>query len=111
MSGASLDKPGTAGAVPEIQQIPLHPLLWLVDEPVDVVLRTSPEFEPDVERWMMAPASRQQVGDQVDMTYRVTHRAAFRSRIYVLGTRVKVLGPAAFRDELLAELRRITGDD
>lgn len=111
MSDASLDQPGSAGPVPEVQQIPLHPLLWAVDEPIEVVLRTSPEFEPDVERWMMAPELRVQVGDHVDMTYRVTHRAAFRSRVYVLGTRVTVVGPDEFRGELLAELRRISGDD
>jgi hypothetical protein len=38
------------------------------------------------------------------MRFRVTNRTAFRDRIYELGTRVEVLGPADVREELLAEL-------
>jgi predicted DNA-binding transcriptional regulator YafY len=111
VSDVKLGKPGSAGVVPEVQQIPLHPLLWQVDEPIEVVLRAPVEFEPDVERWMMAPQSRTQVGDHVELTYRVTHRAAFRSRIYILGTRVSLVGPAEFRHEMLSELRQIAGED
>ena len=39
------------------------------------------------------------------MIVRVTHRAAFRSRLYTLGVRARVLGPAEIVDEIVAELR------
>ena len=49
-------------------------------------------------------------GDRAVLTVRVTNRAAFRMRLYALGTRVKVLGPDDARKEILDELGRIAGD-
>ena len=37
----------------------------------------------------------------------MTHRAAFRARLYELGRRVRVLGPDDVRDEIIAELTAI----
>lgn len=104
MSDASLDPPETAEPVDAVRRIPLHPLRWTVDEPVEVTLRTTPDYAPDVERWLMAPDSRTERGGHVDLTYTVTHRQAFRSRIYVLGPRVTIVGPAEVRDEIRDEL-------
>ncbi|GAA4129720.1 hypothetical protein GCM10022215_42570 [Nocardioides fonticola] len=109
MSQVRLEPPGTAAEVPELRRIPLHPLRWEVDAPVEITLRTAREFEPDVERWLMRPLNRGETGDHVDMTYRVTHRAAFRARVYVLGSRVRILSPDSVREELLHELREMAG--
>lgn len=105
MSDASLDKPDTAQPVPEVRRIPLHPLRWDIDPPIEVTLRTAPDYVPDVERWLMAPKSLSTHNGVVDLTYTVTNRAAFRARIYVLGPRVSIVGPVEFRKEILAELQ------
>lgn len=105
MSDARLDPPETAEPVPAVRRIPLHPLRWTVDEPVEVTLRTTPDYVLDVERWLMAPDARTEHDGVVDLTYTVTNRRAFRSRIYVLGPRVTIVGPAEVRQEILDELR------
>jgi hypothetical protein len=48
--------------------------------------------------------------DPVDLTYRVTNRAAFRARVYQLGARVQVVGPADVRAEILDELATMAGE-
>ena len=73
-------------------------------------MRTSPEYVDDVKRWLQEPHSVREQGDVVDLTYLVTNRQAFRARIYVLGPRVRIAGPAEVRDELLAELRELVGE-
>jgi len=107
MSNASLDKPDTAQPVPEVRRIPLHPLGWDVDPPVEVTLRTTPDYVPDVERWLMAPKSLSEHDGIVDLTYTVTNSEAFRARIYVLGPRITIIGPDQLREEILADLHRL----
>lgn len=96
--------PGSAEPVEPARHHALHPMSWEVDPPIDVVLATSPAFEPDVVRWLGEPVARSVVGDEVAMTYRVTHRAALRARVYELGRRVRVVGPEEVRAEILEEL-------
>ncbi len=57
----------------------------------------------------MAPSRESEHDGVLDLTYTVTNRAAFRARIYMLGTRVSVVGPDEFRDEVLGELRQLVG--
>lgn len=109
MREVSLDAPGSARLTPEVRRLSLHPLTWEVDVPLEVTLRTTPEYVPDVERWLDAPANTREVGQSVDLTYEVTNRAAFRARVYALGTRVEIVGPDSFRDEVLADLRDLVG--
>lgn len=109
MSDITLDPPGTADEVPEIRRIPLHPLRWEVDDPTQVTLRTARDFVPDVVRWLNEPDSQVERGDDVDLTYTVTHRQAFRARLYVLGPRVTITQGAEVYDELVAELREMAG--
>lgn len=114
MSAVSSDAAGTAQRVPDAR-LELHPLRWRVDEPVEVVLRTATEFVPDVVAQLQEPeriehpADAPDSPDAVDLTYVVTHRAALRSRVYALGTRVRVVSPDDVREELLAELRGMAG--
>jgi predicted DNA-binding transcriptional regulator YafY len=109
MSETSLDRPGSADPVPEVRTIELHPLQWEVDPPVEVVVRAEADYVPDVERLLLAPDAAYARDGAVDMTYTVTNHAAFRARIYTLGPRVRVVGPASFRAALVAELREMVG--
>ena len=109
MSEASLDGPGSAREVPEVRRIPLHPLLWQVDAPTPVTVRTTPEYAPDVVRWLMEPEARNEHDGFVDLHYTVTNREAFRARIYVLGTRVTLPDGGDVTADLVAALRRMVG--
>jgi predicted DNA-binding transcriptional regulator YafY len=110
MSNVSLDKPGTAERVPAVQRIPLHPLLWEVDPPITATVRTTPDYVDDVLRWLRPPRSQTSTDGVVEMTYEVTHRAAFRARVYVLGPRVSLVPGEEMHDEVVAELRRMVGE-
>lgn len=110
MSSAVLDPPGTADPVGDVRDMPLHPLSWEVDPPVEVVLRTDLDYEPDVVRLLREPARRAERDGVVDLTYVVTHRTAMRARLYALGRRVVLVSPAEVRDEVLAELREMVGE-
>lgn len=108
--------PGSAEPVATARHIGLHPMTWEIDPPMDVVLATSPQFEPDVRRWLGEPFQVDSVpgaddadADAVQMTYRVTNRAALRTRLNELGRRVRIVGPARFREEVVAALRRAAG--
>jgi predicted DNA-binding transcriptional regulator YafY len=110
MSQINAEAPGTAVRIPDDEPESLHPLSWHVDEPVEVTLRSPLPYADDVRRWLGVPLAAEEDGDEAVFTYRVTHRAAMRSRIYQLGTRVRVDGPTDFRDELLAELATMAGE-
>lgn len=110
MSDVDADAPGSATAVDDTEPESLHPLAWEVDEPSEVVLRSPRAYADDVRRWLGAPLAVVEAGEESLLTYRVTHRAAMRARIHQLGTRVRVEGPAEFRDELLAELATMAGE-
>jgi predicted DNA-binding transcriptional regulator YafY len=96
--------PGTARRLAVERHLDLHPMRWETDPPVEVMLRTEAAFRPDVVRWLLEPRGEVARDGEVEMRYRVTNRSAFRDRLYELGTRVELLGPAEVRDELLAEL-------
>jgi predicted DNA-binding transcriptional regulator YafY len=110
MSSVSSDPPGTADRVPPSRHPGLHPMSWHIDPPIEVTLRAPADFVPDVRRWLGAPESETPIGDDVDLVYVVTHRAALRSRVYELGPRVQVLGPSEIRDEIVAELAELAGE-
>jgi predicted DNA-binding transcriptional regulator YafY len=110
MSAISADAPGTASRAPSSRHSGLHPMTWEVDPPVEVTLRSSADYAPDVRRWLGTPQSETVDGDDVELAYLVTHRAALRARIYELGPRVQVVGPDDVRAELLAELADMAGE-
>lgn len=109
MSDVHADVPGTAETPTAVRHPGLHPMSWEIDPPVDVELRTTADYVPDVQRWLGEPASAEEQGEHVVLRYRVTHRAAFRTRLYDLGTRVALLGPEEVRREVVAELRELAG--
>ena len=104
-----LDPPGTAVAIPPAARLELHPMRWKVDPPVEVVVRTSKAYLPDVERWLGSPMHVDEDGEDLLLRYEVTNRAALRVRIYELGKRVHLLGPDDVRRELLDELSTVAG--
>ncbi len=110
MSEVSADVPGTAVRTETRRHAGLHPMSWEVDPPVEVTLRSPTEYAPDVRRWLGEPARETGSDGVTELVYVVTHRAALRSRIYELGPRVEVVGPASIRDEIIAELAFMAGE-
>jgi predicted DNA-binding transcriptional regulator YafY len=104
MSEVRIDEPGTASAPEHVARPELDPVSWLVDPPVDVTVVTTGEHRAHVEN-LLGPASSVSVeGEQVVLVIPVTHRQAFRRRVYELGSRVLVTGPGKMRAEIRAEL-------
>lgn len=110
MSLVAADEPRTADRVEPVGRLALHPLRWEVDPPLEVVLEVAQEFVPDAVRWLQQPSAQSEVASGVEhLTYVVTNRSAMRSRLYLLGERVRIVGPDEFRAELIAELSEIAG--
>jgi predicted DNA-binding transcriptional regulator YafY len=99
-----IDRPGSATVTYDVRHTQLDPLTWLVDPPVDVVVETTDDHVAHVESRLGAPTSRKDSDDHVRLTIPVTHRAAFRHRLYELGTRVRVLGSEDVRAEIIKDL-------
>jgi hypothetical protein len=104
MSDVSLEAPGTAEVVGDPARPALDPLRWNVDPPTEVVLELPAEHRVLVENLLGSPGSAEEGGDLLRLSYVVTNRAVLRSRIYELGTRVRIVSPDDVRAELLAEL-------
>lgn len=107
MSDVELDRPGTAVVPDELTYDELNPITWDRDPRVDVVVETIAEHRPQVEAMLGTPTRHEVDGDSVRLTIPVTHRAAFRARVYELGRRVRVVAPDEMRQEILAELRMV----
>jgi predicted DNA-binding transcriptional regulator YafY len=111
MREVTLLEPGSARPLPDPEPRSFDPLSWAVDPPIELVLVTTPEHDADVAMVFGPPQAR--VLDEegsVTLTIEVVHWAAARHRIYELGDRVRVAGPAAFRDAMLLELARVAGE-
>lgn len=106
MGEVEVGVPFTAEAAPSQARASLDPLGWEIDPATEVTVLTTAEHRPLVDRLLGRAIHVQSVPEAQALTYRVAHRAAFRARVYELGTRVRVEGPADFRDEMLGELQR-----
>jgi len=106
MTAVRVGAPFTAEPAPTHTRASLDPLGWEIDPPVEVTVLTMSEHRALVDRLLGMPIAIQSVLQQQALTYRVTHRAAFRARLYELGPRVRVEGPADFRADMLDELTR-----
>jgi predicted DNA-binding transcriptional regulator YafY len=105
-SGAVADEPGTAlPPAPEAERVSIDPVTWHRDPPLTAEILTPVEHVPQVADLLGPPTGRREGPDgSVVLGIPVTHRAAFRARLYELGTRVRLLGPAELREEVRAEL-------
>ena len=72
-------------------------------------MRTTNEHRPHVEGLLGAAATARESDDEVVLTIPVTHRRAFRRRLYELGSRVVLLGPEEVRAEVRSELEAVAG--
>jgi len=110
MQHVRADAPDTATRPPVAPHHSIHPMTWEIDPPVEVTLRAPDEHVPDVRRWLGTPLEERPSDGTTVLVYRVTNRAALRSRIYLLGRRVNVIGPDEIRAELITELAAMAGE-
>ncbi len=110
MQQVTADAPETATRPPVAPHQSIHPMSWEIDPPIEVTLRAPDEHVADVRRWLGVPQGEHPGDNMTELVYRVTNRAALRSRIYLLGRRVSVVGPDEIRDELLTELAQMAGE-
>lgn len=110
MKNLSLDQPGTARPGEEVAPNSLNPTTWEVDPPTDVEVETAPEFVEQVKLALHPVVAERADGDRAVLTLRVTNRSAFRTRLYALGTRVRVRRPDDVRKEIIDELARLAGE-
>ena len=103
------DPPGTARRVRAVTHAGLHPMTWEIDPPVEVTLRTTADYVPDVRRWLGEPQAEEEHDDAVVLRYRVTNRSALRARLYELGRRVRLVAPEDVRQEMVDELAAVAG--
>ena len=101
-----IDGPGSAEVVTTVPHRGFDPMTWEVDPPVEVVLATTPEHSPAVLNAMIGGVEQAGEDGQLLITVPVTHRAAFRDRLYALGGRVRVVGPPEVRAEIIDDLQR-----
>ena len=107
MRNLVLDRPGSARPGEENAPKSLDPATWQVDPATDVEVETMPEFVEQVKLALHPVIREQAAGDRTVLTLRVTNRSAFRTRLYALGTRVRVLGPDDVRKEIVDELAKL----
>ncbi|HEY5787978.1 MAG TPA: WYL domain-containing protein [Microlunatus sp.] len=109
-----VDEPGTASPVPELAAERLNPMRWQLDPPMRVLLGVPSPFVEDV-LFLLPGAEVVLAGtdesrpDEMLVELVVTNQAAFRSRLYALGLRVRVLEPASLVEEIVANLRAVAG--
>lgn len=104
MGEVRIDPPGTARAPAHVTRPQLDPISWLVDAPCDVTVETTTEHRVHVENLLGAASDVIVDGDRVTLVIAVTHRQAFRRRVYELGARVLVTGPEEVREQMRDEL-------
>ncbi len=110
----AVDEPGTAGPLPELPAERLDPLRWQLDPPMRVRLGVPSPFVDDVLGLLrgaeVVPAGPGETDlDETLVELVVTNQATFRARLYALGLRVRVLEPASFVAEIVANLRAVAG--
>ncbi len=109
MIDAQAQDPGTADPISEVVRLSLDPMAWQVDPPLDALVQTTAEHLDHVTDLLDTAERVPSTGDEIQLRVPVTNRAAFRARLYELGERVRLLGPAELRHELRAELLAVAG--
>lgn len=115
MHDLAVDEPGTASPVPELPAERLDPLRWQLDPPMRVRLGVPSPFVDDVLGLLpgaevVSATTDGSEPDEILVELTVTNQATFRSRLYALGLRARVLEPAALVAEIVANLRAVAGD-
>ncbi|MFM2437291.1 MAG: hypothetical protein RLZ55_97, partial [Actinomycetota bacterium] len=100
----SLGPAGSAGPAAAAGDLAVDPLKFVQGPPFDAVVACDEGHRELVQSALGQPSQVQRSGDQLRLTIPVTSRRTFISRVYRLGTRVRVEGPADLRDQLRDEL-------
>ena len=114
MHDPAIGEPGTAGPVPELPAERLDPLRWQLDPPMRVLLAVPPPFVEDVLGLLPGAEIVSTAHSELDPTETlvglvVTNQATFRSRLYALGLRARVLEPESLVTEIVENLRAVAG--
>ena len=107
MSGVTIEGPHTAAPAVDLPAERLDPLLWQLDEPMQVRLGVVPSFVEDVVAMLPGAEVVDSGPDQVVVELAVVNQATFRARLYWLGLRVRVLEPASLVEEIVENLRAV----
>lgn len=110
MDGVLIDRPGTAAPVIDRPAKRLDPMQWPLDPPMTVRLAVVTPFVVDVlVQFPAATVVPARGGDASETVVElvVTNQATFRSRLYALGLRVRVLGPASLVTEIAGNLQAV----
>ena len=111
MDGVRIDRPGTAAPLSARPATRLDPMQWPLDPPITVRLAVVAPFVADVLVQFPAATVVPRAADaepaetMVELT--VTNQATFRSRLYALGLRVRVLTPESLVAEIEENLRAV----
>ena len=111
MDGVRIDRPGTAAPLSARPATRLDPMQWPLDPPITVRLAVVAPFVADVLVQFPAATVVPRAADaepaetMVELT--VTNQATFRSRLYALGLRVRVLAPESLVAEIEENLRAV----
>ena len=98
MSHLDVLEPGSGETPRAVEHVGLHPMTWLVNEPIDVTIVCPVDYRDDVVRLLNPPTGEAVEDGEARLHYRVTHRAALRTRLLELGPRVT--GVEGFGDHL-----------
>ena len=109
MSRVRIDDPGTAEPASEVGSRSLDPMSWQIDAPMMVRLGVPADFLTDVLGLMSGGEVVGSDRGELVVEQVVTNQAAFRSRLFELGLRVRVLGPPELVSEIEANLRAVAG--
>ncbi|HYI55141.1 MAG TPA: WYL domain-containing protein [Microlunatus sp.] len=110
----AVDEPGTASRVPELPAVRLDPMRWELDPPMRVRLAVPTPFVHDVlgllpRAVIVSAGADDHDPDETLVELVVTNQATFRSRLYALGLRARVLEPPSLVDEIVTTLRAVAG--
>lgn len=104
----SLDDPGSAPEHIEDPEDSLDPHQWRIDAPTDIELKVGAGHLPYVRQTLRLPLD---VGDRPVGSHHVrvtiTNRRALTDWLVTMGTRVRLLGPADLRGDVLARFEAV----
>ena len=112
MSAPALAQPGTAEVPPADSHPSVDPVAWHIDPPLVARLATTADHVPQVRALLGGGSVVTQdgtPGGEVLLDVPVTHRSAFRGRLFELGSRVRLLGPDELRDDVRSHLLGVLG--
>lgn len=110
ISSLVVGSPGTAGPADTGATVGVDPLGFADGEPFDAVVEVEAIHRGRVERSLGRAREVERDGEVITLVIPVINRTTFVRRLYELGPRVRLVGPAEIRehvrDDLLAHVRR-----